>query len=154
MPPTLSARRAIRSFAILALLLLVFDSLGGVTPLWADEEVRVVTSRVRLPCDVLCLTAWALVEVGLPCRGQWANRVANATLLRIAPVALGIVTLGGAVAATVCQALAEPDSVHHEWIFAVESAGVLLLLLLWACCAQPCCAPSEEEEATGLSRAT
>ena len=125
---------------MLAALLLVVDVLGGLTPLWANERVRVGVARVRLPFDFLVLLTWLVLETGV-LSGAW---LANRMCMRVAPTALSVVTLGGAIAAIVCQ-LRERTS--EDWIFAIESLGVLLLLLLWACYARPFGQQVLEEEA-------
>ena len=117
-----------RALAFLAFLLFVVDVVGGLTPVWSEEVVRVWTARWRLPVDAATLIAWA------DAHSNSTRRMLSKSFLCVAcPTALALATVAGAVGATVRQ-LGCRGHDCKEWIFAVESSGVLLLLLLAARC--------------------
>jgi hypothetical protein len=120
-----------QALAFLAFLLLVVDSVGGLTPIWSDEEVRVCTARWRLPVDVLTLVAWAAAAFA---HGDRARRLWRSLLLVTCPAALILTTVIGAIAAIARQMRCGHSEQCKDWIFACESSGVLLLLLLWIAC--------------------
>jgi hypothetical protein len=118
MPPDDNLGRAL---ALLSFLLLIVDVLGGMTPIWQDEAVRVLFSRIRLAFDIMTLATWLLACAAPAHLSVWFTP--------LHAVLLAIVTLGGAATATVCQFVGPHG--QHEWIFAVESGGVFGLLSLW-----------------------
>ena len=163
-----TSTRSRHALALLAFLLAVVDVLGGLTSLWTTEFVRTVTARVRLPFDLLTLAV-----AGADIASGTHNWLTSIVLTRILPLLIGMVTLAGAIAAAVCPPPdAHPPSPptpaalppspptptpstmacgHHEWIFAVESSGVVLLLILWAVWTRPCAPSTYEEERARLT---
>ena len=117
-----------RVLALLILAVLVVDIIGGCTPLWANERVRVLVSRIRLPLDAVVLTVYFVAATRQSRRNAYC-------FASIALVLLAMVTTGGIVVACIEQ-VKHPSS--HEWIFAVESAGVLVLLAAWTCTYHRC----------------
>ena len=107
--------------------------------------MRVLFSRIRVAFDLLTLATLVFAR----------TKPKHCASMRFTPIhaaiLLALVTLGGAVTATVCQLVhrVPPLCGHgqHEWIFAVESAGVLLLLALWTACARPWRSRRDEAEA-------
>ena len=117
-----------RVYTCLAALLLIVDTIGGVTSTWEDELSRVQTSRVRLLLDVVACCSSTVIELRCLSKSLSLQR-ANFLLLPVTCVLLTLTTAGGVVVSLVAhmQSWAQPHD--HEWIFGVESAGVLLLLL-------------------------
>ena len=113
-----------RALLLMAVLLLVVDFVGGVTELWATERSRAWTSRLRLAVDLLACAAAAAPELS-----ALAPHVRARSTILPAFSLLALATAAGLVGALVANAQGWPAPHDHEWIFAVESAGVLVLLL-------------------------